>query len=107
MGAVSFHHANVCYKWPCFLPNSSFFVEAKPDPLFWVKIFVSTIVLVVSGTPHGTKRFTTHHKLILEVDEPEADQFFWSQEKCQNTPQALCYYSYSMQRPKGSCDTPG
>ena len=27
-------------------------------------------------TPHGTKRFTTHHKLILEIDEPEADQFF-------------------------------
>ena len=27
-------------------------------------------------TPHGTKRFTTHHKLILEINEPEADQFF-------------------------------
>ena len=27
-------------------------------------------------TPHGTKKFTTHHKLILEFDEPEADQFF-------------------------------
>ena len=26
--------------------------------------------------PHGTKIFTTHHKLILEIDEPEADQFF-------------------------------
>ena len=59
-----------------FLPNSSLFVEAKPDPLFWVKIFVSTIVQVVEWTPHGTKRFTTHHKLILEIDEPEADQFF-------------------------------
>ena len=32
-----------------FLPNSSLFVEAKPDPLFWVKIFVSAIVQVVSG----------------------------------------------------------
>ena len=31
------------------LPNSSLFVEAKPDPLFWVKIFVSTIVHVMSG----------------------------------------------------------
>ena len=27
-------------------------------------------------TPHGTKRFTANHKLILEIDEPEADQFF-------------------------------
>ena len=26
--------------------------------------------------PHGTKRFTMHCKLILEIDEPEADQFF-------------------------------
>ena len=26
-------------------------------------------------TPHGTKRFTAHHKLILEINEPEADQF--------------------------------
>ena len=32
-----------------FLPKSSLFVEAKADPLFWVKIFVSTIVQVVSG----------------------------------------------------------
>ena len=28
--------------------------------------------------PHGTKIFTTHHKLILESDEPEADQFLES-----------------------------
>ena len=27
-------------------------------------------------TPHGTKKFTAHNKLILEIDEPEADQFF-------------------------------
>ena len=59
-----------------FLPNSLLFVEAKPDPLFWVKIFVSAIVQVCEWTPHGMKRFTTHHKLILEIDEPEADQFF-------------------------------
>ena len=25
--------------------------------------------------PCGTKKFTAHHKLILEIDEPEADQF--------------------------------
>ena len=58
-----------------FLPNSSLFVKAKPDPLFWVKIFVSAIVQVVSGLLMA-QRFTTHHKLILEIDEPEADQFF-------------------------------
>ena len=27
-------------------------------------------------TPHSTKRFTANHKLILEIDEPKADQFF-------------------------------
>ena len=27
-------------------------------------------------TPHGIKRFTVNHKVILEIDEPEADQFF-------------------------------
>ena len=27
-------------------------------------------------TPHGTNKFTAHHKLILEIDESEADQFF-------------------------------
>ena len=32
-------------------------------------------------TPHGTKKFTAHHKLILEIDE--ADQFF-GVEKCVN-----------------------
>ena len=27
-------------------------------------------------TPHGTKRFTINHKIVLEIDEPKADQFF-------------------------------
>ena len=27
-------------------------------------------------TPHDKKRFTANHKLILEIDEPKADQFF-------------------------------
>ena len=27
-------------------------------------------------TPQGTKRFSVNHKVILEIDEPEADQFF-------------------------------
>ena len=27
-------------------------------------------------TPHGTKRFTVNQKLVLEFEEPEADQFF-------------------------------
>ena len=37
-------------------------------------------------TPHGTKRFTTHHKLILEIDEPEADQFFGVKKSVKITP---------------------
>ena len=82
-----------------FLPNRSLFVEAKPDPLFWVKIFVSAIVQVVSG-------LTTHCKLILEIDEPEADQFFGVKKSVKIPPQALWYYSYSMQGLKGSSDAP-
>ena len=58
-------------------------------------------------TPHGTKRFTTHHKLILEIDELEADQFFGVKKSVKIPLQALWYYSYSMQRPKGSSDTLG
>ena len=27
-------------------------------------------------TPYGTKRFTVNQKLVLEIEEPEADQFF-------------------------------
>ena len=27
-------------------------------------------------TPHGTKRFMVNQKIVLEIDEPEADQFF-------------------------------
>ena len=42
-------------------------------------------------TPHGTKRFTVNQKVVLEIDEPEADQFFGVTEKCQYTTQALCY----------------
>ena len=59
-----------------FLPNSSLFVEVKPDPLFWVKIFVSAIVQGVSGLLMGQRDLLQHHKLILEIDEPEADQIF-------------------------------
>ena len=27
-------------------------------------------------TPHGTKKFMVNQKIFLEIDEPEADQFF-------------------------------
>ena len=27
-------------------------------------------------TPHGTKKFTVNHKVILEIEEPEVDQLF-------------------------------
>ena len=27
-------------------------------------------------TPYGTKKFTANQKLVLEIDEPKADQFF-------------------------------
>ena len=77
MGAISFTMLMFAINlYATFLPNSSLFVEAKPDPLFWVKIFVSSYCTGCEWTPHGMKRFTTHHKLILEIDEPEADQFF-------------------------------
>ena len=60
-----------------FLPSSSLFVGAKPDLLFWIlEDFCVHHCTGCEWTPHGTKVFTTHHKLILEIDEPEADQFF-------------------------------
>ena len=55
-------------------------------------------------TPHGTKRFTIHCKLILEIDEPEADQFFGVKKSVKIPPRHYEYYSYSMQGLKGSSD---
>ena len=69
-----------------FLPNSSLFVGAKPDLLFWVKIFCVSYCTGCEWTPHGTKRFTAHCKLILEIDEPKADQFFGIKKSVNITP---------------------
>ena len=48
MGAVGFTMLMFAINGNIFT-QQFLFVEAKPDPLFWVKIFVSTIVQVVSG----------------------------------------------------------
>ena len=44
---------------------------------------------VCDWTPWGTKRFTGRGKLIMEIDEPEADKFF-AITKSVHIPQALC-----------------
>ena len=60
--------------------------RSQTRPLILGQDFCASHCTGCEWTPHGTKRFTAHHKLILEIVEPEADQFFWSQEKCQYTP---------------------
>ena len=50
--------------------------RSQTRPLILGRDFCVSNCTGCEWTPHGTKRFTTHCKLILEIDEPEADQFF-------------------------------
>ena len=50
--------------------------RSQTRPLFLGQDFCVHHCTGCEWTPHGTKIFTTHCKLILEIDEPEADQFF-------------------------------
>ena len=103
MGAIGFTMLTFAINGHIF--THQFIVcRSKTRPLILGQDFCVCYCTGCEWTPHGTKRFTTHHKLILEIDEPEADQFF-GVKKSIKIP--LWYYSYSMQRPKGSSDTLG
>ena len=75
MGAISF-------TMPTFGINGHIFTQkfivciSQTRPLILGQDFCVCYCKGSEWTPHGTKRFTTHCKLILEIDEPEADHFF-------------------------------
>ena len=65
-----------------FAINNHFFTQqfivcrSQTRPLILGQNFCVCHCTGCEWTPCGTKKFTAHHKLILEIDEPEADQFF-------------------------------
>ena len=50
--------------------------RSQMRPLIFGQDFCVHHCTACEWTPHGTKKFTAHHKLILEIDEPRADHFF-------------------------------
>ena len=75
MGAISFTMLMFAINGHIF--TQQFIVcRSQTRPLILGQDFCVCYCTGCEWTPHGTKRFTTHHKLILEIDEPEADQFF-------------------------------
>ena len=75
MGAVTFTTLTFAINGHIF--TQQFIVcRSQTRPLILGQDFCVRYCTGCEWTPHGTKKFTTHHKLILEIDEPEADQFF-------------------------------
>ena len=75
MGAKGFTTLNFAINNHVF--TQQFIVcRSQTRPLILGQDFCVHLCTGCEWTPHGTKKFTAHHKLILEIDEPEADQFF-------------------------------
>ena len=75
MGAVGFTMLTFAINNHIF--TQQFIVcRSQTRPLILGQDFCVSHCTGCEWTPHGTKRFTAHHKLILEIDEPEADQSF-------------------------------
>ena len=75
MGAISFTTLMFAINGHIF--TQQFIVcRSQTRPLILGQDFCVCYCTGGEWTPHDTKRFTTHCKLILEIDEPEADQFF-------------------------------
>ena len=75
MGAISFTMLTFAINGHIF--TQEFIVcRSQTRPLILGQDFCVCYCTGCEWTPHGTKKFTTHCKLILEIDEPEADQFF-------------------------------
>ena len=72
----------VGFTMPTFAINNHVFTQqfivcrSQTRPLILGQDFCVHHCTGCEWTPHGTKKFTAHHKLILEIDEPEADQYF-------------------------------
>ena len=75
MGAVGFTMLTFAIKGH-ILPKQFIVCRSQNRPLIMGQDFCVHYCTGCEWTPHGMKRFTTHRKLILEIDEPEADQFF-------------------------------
>ena len=50
--------------------------RSQMRPLILGQDFCVCLCTGCTWTPHGTKRFMVNQKLVLEIEEPEADQFF-------------------------------
>ena len=75
MGAVSFTTLMCTINGHIF--TQQFIVcRSQTRPLILGQDFCVCYCTGCEWTPNGMKRFTTHCKLILEIDEPKADQFF-------------------------------
>ena len=100
MGAISFTTLTFAINGHIFTQQ---FIACRSQtrPLILGQDFCVHYFIGWEWTPHGTKRFTTHQKLILEIDEPMMSNSL-EPRKVSKYPQALWYYLYSMQRPKGS-----
>ena len=75
MGAISFTTLTFAINGHIFT-QQFIFCRSQTRPPILGQDFCVHYCTGCEWTSHGTKRFTTHHKLILEIDEPEADQFF-------------------------------
>ena len=75
MGAVSFTMLMFAINGHVF--TQKFIVcRSQTRPLILGQDFCVCYCTGCEWTPHGTKRFTAHCKLILEIHEPEVDQSF-------------------------------
>ena len=75
MGAIGF--AKLTFAINDHMFTQQFIVcRSQTRPLILGQDFCVHHCTGCEWTPHGMKRFTTNHKLILEIDEPKADQFF-------------------------------
>ena len=75
MGAIGFAMLTFAINSHVFT-HHFIFCRSQTRPLILSQDFCVLHGTGCEWTPHGTKRFTAHHKLILEIEEPEADQFF-------------------------------
>ena len=94
MGAVSFTMLTFATNGHIF--TQQFIVcRSQTRPLILGQDFCIHYCTGCEWTPHGTMRFTTHHKLILEIDEPEADQFLESRKVSKYPPGIMVLLTFN------------
>ena len=75
MGALGFATLTFAINYHVF--TQQFIVcRSQTRPLILDQDFCVCHCTACEWTPHGTKRFTVNKKVVLEIDEPKADQFF-------------------------------